>query len=36
MIYITQFTTVLTTRGPVQWRSQLLMRDVHIMYIYFP
>ena len=33
---ITQSTAVLVTRGPVQWRGQLLMRHVYIMYIYFP
>ena len=29
-------TTVLITRGPVQWRGQLVMRYVYIMYVYFP
>ena len=34
VMIITQSTTVLITRGPVQWRGQLVIHHVYIMYIY--
>ena len=36
VMIITQSTTVLITRSPVQWRGQHVMHHVYIMYIYFP
>ena len=35
-IVITQSTTVLITRGPAQWRGQLVMHHFYIMYFHFP
>ena len=35
-IITTQSTIVLITRGPAQWRGQLVMHHVYIIYFHFP